>query len=398
VSDETKAAFSEATRIVHAGRRREWTSGVVSPPVYRASTCLFETLADLDARLAAPDSGLYYGRRGTPTTWALAEALTEMEPGAAGTQLYPSGIAAIAGTLLAVLKSGDHVLMSDSVYEPTRTLAKGLLAPLGIETSFYDPLIGGGIEALFRPNTAAVFMESPGSLTFEIQDVPAIVAAAKARGITTVIDNTWATPLLFPALSRGVDISVQSLTKFVGGHSDLMMGAATANAALWPRLRASALRTGQAAAPDDCFLALRGLRTLPVRLARHGASAVKVAEALAGHPTVGRVLCAALPDDPGHAIWTRDFGGYSSLFAIVLKGGQRGDLAPFVDGLQHFGMGFSFGGFESLVLPINPGPIRSATRWETPGPVLRIHIGLEEPDDLIADLAAGLDRFEKATQ
>lgn len=389
VTDEPKSA----TRAAQAGRRAEWTHGIVNPPVYRASTCLFDTLADLDAAVASPDAGLYYGRRGTPSQWALAEALTELEPGAAGTHLFPSGVAAIAAALLSVLKAGDHLLMVDSAYEPARLMIKGLLKPIGVETEFYDPAIGTGIEALLRPNTACIYLESPGSLTFEVQDVPAIAALARARGIATILDNTWATPLLFAAISHGVDLSAQSLTKFVAGHSDAMLGAVTAAPAAWPKLRAMALRLGQTAAPDDCFLALRGLRTLPLRMERHGQSALTVAAALSRHKAVARTVCPGLPGDAFHDLWKRDFTGYSSLFAIVLKGGGHADLAPVVDGLAHFGMGFSFGGFESLVLPIDPKPLRTVTRRDEPGPTLRIHIGLEDPGDLIADLVAGLDRY-----
>lgn len=382
-----------ATRIAHAGRRPEWTNGIVNPPVYRASTCLFETLADLDRALADPDAGLFYGRRGTPNQWALAEALSELEPGAAGTHLFPSGVAAISTALLSAVKAGDHVLIADSVYEPTRLMAKGLLAPLGIEAEFHDPAIGGGIEGLLRANTTCIFMESPGSLTFEVQDVPAITAVARAHGITTILDNTWATPLLFPALGHGVDITVQSLTKFVVGHSDAMLGAATATAGTWPLLRRMAHRLGQTAAPDDCFLGLRGLRTLPLRMERHGRSALAVAAAMAGHPAVARVLCPGLPSDAYHVLWQRDFLGHSSVFAIELAGGNRSKLAVITDNLQHFGMGFSFGGYESLVLPIDPAPLRTATRREAVGPMLRIHVGLEDPDDLIADLTRSLDRY-----
>lgn len=380
-----------ATRAAQAGRRTQWTHGIVNPPVYRASTCLFETLADLDKAIADPDAGLYYGRRGTPTQWALAEALSAFEPGAAGTHLFPSGVAGIAAALLSTVKTGDHVLMADSVYEPTRMMARGLLKPMGVDTEFHDPR--ADIEPLIRANTACIYLESPGSLTFEVQDVPAICAAARARGIVTILDNTWATPLLFPALSHGVDISVQSLTKYVVGHSDAMLGAVTANAAAWPKLRATALRLGQTAAPDDCFLALRGLRTLPLRLERHGQSALAVAAALRTHRAVAHVICPGLPGDVSHDLWARDFAGYSSLFAIVLAGGTRGDLAAVIDGLDHFGIGFSFGGFESLVLPVDPMPLRTATCWQAEGPVLRIHVGLEDPEDLIADLMRGLDRY-----
>ena len=381
------------TRLAHAGRRAEWTHGIVNPPVYRASTCLFDTQADLDRAIADPDAGLYYGRRGTPTQWALAEALNELEPGAAGTQLFPSGVAAITAAILSTVRPGGHALFPDSAYEPTRIFARTTLAQLGVAVEFYEPGIGAGIADRLRPDSCCLFMESPGSLTFEVADIPAMAAAARAAGVTSILDNTWATPLLFPALAHDVDISVQSLTKFVVGHSDALMGSATANANAWRGLRQTALRLGQTAAPDDCFLALRGLRTLPLRMARHGDSALKVAARLADHPAVSRVLCPGLAGDPGHALWRRDFSGYSSLFSIVLDGGVNADLAAITDTLQHFGMGFSFGGFESLVLPVDPAPLRTATRWHGEGPVLRIHVGLEDPDELIADLVAGLDRY-----
>lgn len=385
-----------ATVVAQAGRRPEWTHGIVNPPVYRASTCLFDTLADLDRAIADPDAGLYYGRRGTPTTWALEAALTELEPGAAGTKLFPSGVAAIAAALLSTLKSGDHLLMVDSAYEPTRLFCNRTLRDLGVETTYYDPLVGAGIAELFRPNTRAVFMESPGSLTFEVQDVPAIVAAAKARDIVTLIDNTWGTPLLFPALAHRVDLSVQSLTKFVVGHSDVLMGSVTAAPGVWERLRTTSYRLGQSVSPDDAYLAMRGLRTLDTRLARHGRNSVAIAEWLATHPAVAQVLHPALPSHPGHHLWARDFRGASSLFSIILSRGTRADTAALVDGLAHFGMGFSFGGYESLVLPSDPTKLRTATRWSAPGPLVRLHIGLEDPDDLKADLDAGLARYQAA--
>jgi cystathionine beta-lyase len=384
---------SPDTLVTHAGRRPEWTHGVVNPPVYRASTCLFDTLADLDAAIADPDAGLYYGRRGTPTQWSLETALTELEPGAAGTKLFPSGVAAISTALLALLKSGDHLLMVDSVYEPTRLFCDRTLKPLGIETTYYAPGIGAGIAALLRPNTRLVYLESPGSLTFEVQDVPAIVAAAKAAGAMTMIDNTWATPLLFPAMARGIDLSMQSLSKFVVGHSDVMMGAVTAAPTAWKALCDTVHRTGQCASPDDSYLALRGLRTLAVRMERHGRSSVEVARWLAGHPKIDRVLHPAFASCPGHDLWARDYRGASSLFAFTLKSGDRASVAPFVDGLKRFGMGFSFGGYESLVLPVEPHRIRTATRWDAPGQLIRLHIGLEDTADLIADLDAGLARL-----
>lgn len=385
-----------ATVVAQAGRRPEWTHGVVNPPVYRASTCLFDTLADLDRACADPDAGLYYGRRGTPTTWALEAALTELEPGAAGTKLFPSGVAAIAAALLAVLKTGDHLLMVDSAYEPTRLFCNRTLRDLGIETSYYDPLVGAGIADLIRPNTRAIFMESPGSLTFEVQDVPAIVAAATARDVVTLIDNTWATPLLFAAIGHGVDLAIQSLTKFVVGHSDVLMGSVTAAPGVWERLRTASFRLGQTVSADDAYLTLRGLRTLHARLERHGRSALEVARWLEAQPSVERVLHPGLHTHPGHAIWQRDFTGSSSLFSIALREGGRADTGPLVDGLAHFGMGFSFGGYESLILPVEPHSIRTVTRWDAPGPLLRLHIGLEDPGDLIADLEAGLVRYEAA--
>ena len=383
----------EGTIVAQAGRRPEWTHGIVNPPVYHASTILFDTLADLDAAIAAPDAGLYYGRRGTPTQWALEAALTELEPGAAGTKLFPSGVAAIATALLSVLKRGDHLLMIDSVYEPTRIFCDRVLRDLGIETTYYDPMNGDGIAALIRPETKAIFLEAPGSLTFEVPDTATIVAAAKARGLVTLFDNTWATPLLFPAISHGIDLSIQSLSKFVVGHSDAMMGSVTCAPGLWERLKAATYRLGQVAAPDDAYLALRGLRTLHTRMKRHEASALEVAHWLETHPKVDRVLHPALPSCPGHAHFLRDFKGSSSLFAFTLKSGDRASVAPMVDGLAHFGMGFSFGGFESLILPVEPHRIRSATKWDAKGQLIRLHIGLEDVGDLIADLDAGLARL-----
>ncbi len=387
------------TRLVHAGRRKEWTHGpggkrgIVNPPIWRASTVLFDSLAELEASNAAPDDGLNYAARGTPSQWSLEEALTELDPGAAGTRLYPTGVAALATALLTVLKAGDHLLITDSAYDPTRFLADRLLAGLGIETSYYDPLIGSGIAALVRPNTRCIVVETPGSLTFEVQDIPAIVAVAKVNGIATILDNTWATPLLFPSMAFGIDLSMQAGTKYVGGHADVMLGSVTANAAWWPRLKAMTHRLGQYVSPDDCALALRGLRTMSLRLARHEASAIEVATFLQGHPAVDRVLHPALPADPGHVIWSRDFKGASGLFGFTLKQGRRADTAALIDHLAHFGIGFSWGGFESLILPCSPERTRTATSWNSPGPLMRVHIGLEDPADLIADLDAGLARY-----
>jgi cystathionine beta-lyase len=382
-----------ATRLTHAGRGPGFSEGVVNTPVWRASTILFDTLADLDAAIAAPDKGLYYGRRGTPTQWALEDALTGLEPGAAGTKLFPSGVAAITTALLAVVKAGDHILVTDSAYEPTRLFADQTLKRFGVETRYFDPTIGEGIAALIQPNTTAILLESPGSLSFEIQDVPAITAAARARGVVTMLDNTWATPLRLQPLALGCDISLQALTKYVGGHSDLMMGSATANAALWPRLKAATYRLGHTVSADDSALALRGLRTLSLRLDRQEASALAVAHWLAAHPAVDRVWHPALPSHPGHDLWKRDFTGATGLFSVILKQGVRRHTAALIDGLAHFGIGFSWGGYESLILPVELDGIRTATTTPLPGPILRLSIGLEDSGDLIADLAAGLDRY-----
>jgi cystathionine beta-lyase len=382
-----------ATRLVHAGRGPGYAEGIVNPPVWRASTILFDTLADLDAAIKAPDDGLYYGRRGTPTQWALENALTGLEPGAAGTKLYPSGVAAITTSLLAVVKAGDHVLITDSAYEPSRQFGDQLLKRLGVEVGYFDPLIGGDIAALIRPETSAILLESPGSLSFEIQDIPAITAVARARGVVTMIDNTWATPLRLQPLALGCDISIQALTKYVGGHSDLMMGSATATPALWPRLKAATYRLGHSVSADDASLALRGLRTLSLRLDRQEASALAVARWLEAHPAVDRVWHPALPSHPSHALWQRDFSGATGLFSFVLKRGSRADTAALIDGLAHFGIGFSWGGYESLALPVELTGIRTATDMPLPGPIIRLSIGLEDPADLIADLEQGLARY-----
>ncbi len=394
----TDESLGPNTRLVEAGRRAEWTrgpdmtAGIVNPPVWHASTILFDNLAALDAARKNPDAGLFYGRRGTPTQWALEEALTAQEPGAAGTKLYPSGVAAIAAALLTVLRTGDNVLMVDTAYEPSRAFADRLLKPLGIATSYYPPT--ADVAPLLQPNTRAILLESPGSLSFEVQDVPAVVAAAKTRGIATILDNTWATPLLFPAIGHGIDFSVQALTKYTGGHSDLMMGSVTTTKRWFGKLKTQSYLLGYCVGPDDAFLALRGLRTLALRLERQGASALRVAEWLQGHPAVARVMHPALPGDPGHALFVRDFKGASGLFGFVLKRGERRHTAALIDDLAHFGIGFSWGGYESLILPVELDGIRTATSADAGGQIVRLSIGLEDVDDLIADLAAGLDRYE----
>jgi cystathionine beta-lyase len=380
-----------ATRLVEAGRRAEWTQGLVNPAVWRASTILFDSVAEMKAAYPPTDGALHYGRNGTPTSWALCEALTELEPGAAMTRLYPSGAAAVAAALLSILETGDELLMVDTAYGPTRGLCDSVLKRFGVKTTYYDPLIGSGIEALVGDRTRAIFMESPGTHTFEVQDVPAICAAARAKGLITLIDNTWATPLFFQAIAAGADFSILACTKYIGGHADLMLGAVTATAAVAPRLEQARRVLGQTAGPDDAWLALRGLRTLDVRLRRHQENGLKVAQWLKARPEVARVLHPALPDCPGHELWKRDFSGATGLFSFVLAGGDDGKRARLIESLELFGIGYSWGGYESLALPADP--VRTATRLELEGPLVRLHIGLEDPDDLIEDLAAALGRY-----
>jgi cysteine-S-conjugate beta-lyase len=378
----------EGTRLTKAGRRREWTGRAVSPPVWRASTILFDSVGEMEA--ARPRFAEYqYGRNGTPTQWALTEALTQMEPGAGATRLFPSGSAAVATALLMVLNAGDELLMVDSAYTPTRQLCDTVLRRMGVVTRYYDPLVGSGIAELIGERTRAIFLESPGSLTLEVQDVPGICAEARARGVTTIIDNTWATPLLFPAIERGCDIGVLACTKYITGHSDVMLGSVTVRPEWEARLDQAIKVLGQTASPDDAWLALRGLRTLPVRLRRHGESALAVARWLKEQPQVARVLHPALPDCPGHEYWTRDFAGASGLFSFVLKGGDKAARNALIERLQHFGIGYSWGGFESLAVPADPKG-RTLTRQAAEGPAVRLSIGLEEPEDLIADLAQAL--------
>ena len=385
-----------ATRVVEGGRRKEWTGAVVNPPVWRGSTHLYADSADLAQGRPNEDGHFYYGRRGAPTQWALAEALTELEPGAAGTVLYPSGVAAIAGALLTVLKHGDAVLMTDNAYEPSRVMARTLLAPLGIETRFFDPLDVEGFAAHFDERTAAVLLESPGSLTMEVCDVPALAAIAREKGAVTLLDNTWASALGFPALTRGCDISIMSLTKHVGGHSDLMMGSAAAGEALYGKLRAKSQALGHVVSPDDAALALRGLRTLAVRLNQETSSCLEVVKFLSQRSEIAYILCPILAGSPGHELWSRDFTGGCGLFSFVLKGRDEAARARFIDALELFGIGYSWGGYESLVIPFDPARARSATSWPPPGwdPAdrlgVRLSIGLEDPADLIADLERGL--------
>jgi len=394
---DTNKPVGDATKVVLAGRRPEWTQGIVSPPVWRASTILYDSVGHLrESATRDTHHRLFYGRKGTPTQWSLADALTSLEPGAEGTFLYCSGVAAIAAALLSVLSPGDELLLVDSAYDPTRGMAGGLLKRFGITTRYYDPMIGAGIADLISDNTRAIFMESPGSLSFEVQDIPAIVAAAKARGVTTMLDNTWATPLFFPAIERGVDLTILAGTKYVVGHSDVMLGSVTAAPRHFKKLRETSFQLGQVASPDDCWLGSRGLRTMAVRLAQHQSSALTIAKWLQSRPEVAQVLHPALPDCPGHDLFVRDFKGSSGLFSFVLNGGDETSRAALIDTLQLFGIGYSWGGFESLAIPADPQRYRSVTKREAAGPMVRLQIGLEDPADLIADLEAGLATFSAA--
>lgn len=378
------------TRVVTAGRRKEWTGAAVNPPVWRTSTHLYPDCASLRERVARNRDGeFFYGRRGAPTQWALCDALTALEPGAAGTVLYPSGVAALAGALLAVLRPGDVLLVTDNAYDPTRSMAAGLLARFGVEARFFDPLDLPAFEAAFCDRTRAVLLESPGSLTMEVCDVPALARIARQNGAASVLDNTWASSLGFRGLQHGCDICVQALTKHVGGHSDIMMGAATATDGHYRALRLTAQELGQVVSPDDAALALRGLRTMALRLERSAATALTVARWLGQRPEVARVLCPMLPGSPGHDLWQRDFTGGCGLFSFALAGEDDAARCRFIDSLELFGIGYSWGGFESLALPVDPVKHRSLMRWSADPMVVRLSIGLEDAADLIADLERG---------
>jgi cysteine-S-conjugate beta-lyase len=382
---------SERTRLVHAGREPFEQHGFVNTPIYRGSTVLYPTTDDLLHR-----RGRYsYGTKGTPTTNSLEIAWTELT-GAAGTVLAPSGLAAVTVALLSCLKAGDHLLMTDSVYLPTRHFCNGMLKKFGVETTYYDPQIGAGIEALLRPNTTAVFTEAPGSQSFEMQDIPAIAEVAHRHGAVVLMDNTWATPLLFPPHERGVDIAIEAGTKYLSGGSDLLLGMVSANERCFKALRDTYDAFAMCPGPEDVFLGLRGLRTMALRLREHEKQALEMARWLETRPEVARVLHPALESYPGHEIWKRDFKGSSGLFSIILKPCSDRALAAMLDGLALFGMGYSWGGFESLVIPFNCASYRTATRWEPGGHSLRFHIGLEDLEDLKRDLDAGFARMHEA--
>lgn len=381
------------TKIAHAGRHPHDNHGVVNPPVYHASTILQPSLDAYEAARKPDWTGYRYGRAGTPTSRSFEEAVTEIY-GAAGSVAVSSGLAAITNAILACVKAGDHILVTDNAYGPTRRFCNTFLQQFGVETTYYDPAIGGGIGALFRDNTVAVFTEAPGSQTFEMSDIPAIAKTAHDRGAVVLMDNTWASALYYDAFAHGVDIVTEAVTKYICGHSDVMMGVIVGNEAWAGPVRDMAKLHGNACGPNDLYLAQRGLRTMAVRMQQNQANGLALAEWLQTRPEVKRVLHPGLPSDPGHALWKRDFSGASGLFSFVLNEGlPRAALAAMLDGLELYGMGASWGGYESLMIPANPRDFRTATPWTEPGQLMRVHAGLEDIDDLIADLGAGLDRL-----
>lgn len=391
--------MKKQTKIVNAGRNSKWTRGVVNPPVERASTVVFNSVKEMKHATAnRGNQVLFYGRRGTSTSFAFQDAMTELE-GGAGCALYPSGTAAITNAILAFVESGDHLLMVDTAYEPTRDFCDKVLTRIGVETTYYDPLIGKGIAALIKPNTKVVFLESPGSNSMEVQDVPGIAEVAHQNDCIVMLDNTWAAGVLFDPFKHGVDISIQAATKYIVGHSDVMLGTAVANEKHWQQLRENSYLMGQCTSPDDLYLAMRGIRTLGVRLKQHEENALKVANWLKTRDEVDVILHPAFESCPGHDIFKRDFTGSNGLFSFVLNRGDQASLNALLDGMKHFKMGYSWGGFESLILGnTNTGKLRTATQWPYKYPLIRLHIGLEDPDDLIDDLALGLARLNEHLQ
>ncbi|MSP49771.1 MAG: cystathionine beta-lyase [Alphaproteobacteria bacterium] len=392
-----KGTFRRDTIITHAGLDPEANHGIVNPPVYHASTITFPSVAAWDEAHKPGFKGYIYGRYGTPTHRAFTDAVAAME-GGHGTVAFPSGFAAVVGAILAFVKTGDHILMVDSAYFPNRRLCDNFLKNMGIETTYYDPLIGGGIRDLIRPNTKIVYTESPGTGTFEMQDIPVIAAEAHKKGCVVLTDNTWSGGMLFNAFQHGVDVSIHAATKYIVGHSDVMLGTVTCNEASLAAVESSFKSLGYSVGPDDIYLALRGLRTIHVRLKRHEENAMKVAEWLEGRPEVARVLFPALPSHPGHAIWKRDFTGASGLFSVLLKERSKPATDAFLDTLEIFRMGASWGGYESLALPVSNVLHRTAVPWTEKGLLVRLHIGLEDPADLIADLEAGFSRLAQVAK
>ncbi|MFC0283316.1 cystathionine beta-lyase [Camelimonas abortus] len=390
LDEDAYRRLSSRTRLVLGGRNPEEQFGFVNTPVYRGST----VLAPDAATLRRGDARFTYGTHGTPTTEALERAWSEL-CGAAGTCLTPSGLAAITLALMSCVKAGDHILVTDSAYRPTRRFCDTVLARMGVETTYYDPRLGGDIAGLVRPNTTAVLVEAPGSQSFEVQDVPAIAAAAHAAGALVLMDNTWATPLFFPPHARGVDLAIEAGTKYLGGHSDLLLGLVSANERALPALRRTAEAFAMCAGPEDCFLALRGLRTMELRLREAERQGLALARWLEKRPEVKAVLHPALESHPDHAIWKRDFLGSSGLFSVVLQPAPDAAVDAMLDELALFGLGYSWGGFESLVIPFNCASYRTATTWNPGGPTLRFQVGLEDIDDLTADLERGFARFRE---
>lgn len=384
--------MKEDTQLVTVGRHPERFGGLVNTPICRASTILAGSMAEWEEmkrdRAAEEPGATTYGRYGTATTHAFEEAIAALE-GGHRSLAFPSGLAAIVTTLTALLSAGDHVLVTYSAYSPTRSFLDHVLSRLGVEVEVYDPGCGKNIDSVMRSNTRVVYVESPGSETLEIQDIPAITAVAHAHGAFVVMDNTWATPLFFKPFEHGVDVSIHAATKYIVGHSDAMLGVVTCNEATWAQVKKTTQYMGQTAGPDDIYLALRGLRTMGVRLQRHWASGLRVAQWLEQQAEVEAVVHPALPSHPGHALWKRDFRGASGLFTVVLRASEDESVAAFVDALQHFGIGVSWGGYESLAIPFTPGKHHGA-RWPYTGKAVRLHVGLEDPEDLIADLNRGL--------
>jgi cysteine-S-conjugate beta-lyase len=386
--DNNSTSAGSASLVTHGGRDPFAQHGFVNTPVYRGSTVLFPTLE----KLLAYDQRYTYGRNTTPTTDALCEAIRGLEDGAF-TVLATSGLHAVTTAILSFVEAGDEILMTDSVYFPTRRFCEQVLKRIGVKTVYYNPLIGSGIEALISEKTRLVFTESPGSQTFEVQDIPAIVEAAHARDLWVLMDNTWATPLYFRPFEHGVDVSIQAATKYIVGHADAMLGSITTNERAAPHVKRTSIALGNAAGSEETFLGLRGLRTLEVRLDRHQRSGLAIARWLSERPEVSEVIHPALPGSRGHEIWKRDFLGASGLFTIILNPVPQEALAAMLDHLRYFGMGYSWGGYESLIIPFDCTSYRTATTWSTPGPALRLHIGLEEVDDLKTDLEAGFERM-----
>lgn len=386
------------TKLVTAGRSKKWTNGVVNPPVQRASTVVFNTVAEKQkATINRANKTLFYGRRGTTTHFAFQDAMIEIE-GGVGCALYPCGAAAITNAILSFVKTGDHILMVDTCYEPTRDFCDQVMVRMGVETTYYDPLIGEGIRDLIKPNTTLLFLESPGSITMEIQDVPTLTKIAHETDIVVMLDNTWAAGVNFSPFDFGVDISIQAGTKYIVGHSDVMLGTAVANQRCWDQLREQSYLMGQCISPDDAYLGLRGLRTLDVRLKQHQESSLKIAKWLANRPEVDHVRHPALESCPGHEFYKRDFTGYNGLFSFVLKTSDQQATTKLLDGMTHFSMGYSWGGFESLILANEPksfDSLRTVAHPNFSGTLIRLHIGLENVDDLIEDLEKGFDRYHQ---